>query len=345
MTADCVSLDPEQPAGEHHVSVRVPAWFSSDGFLMTSAQVADAIHVLHGFMPELKAFFHESPEELEISVDGGPWRRIGGPRAGLPDIEGSARAPWTPNLTQEELALLLAEVTDVDPAEITYGVFLPDAVASQGPWRSWLEAAVRAGYVPHQEGIQLAQQAMFAYVRARVQEHVDRGLEGDALEWLKFYRPYRTLAAQLLAEADALEAWSGRLAEDYGRLHQPPSDRFRTFKARGIAMLEIEHGIPDGPNFDQRALAHWAEFLSEEIQETGGSLFAYLVPEPEEGQSTSAAPAASQMLEAASLLEDRLWRAAAAVEYLEIEAADGLRLSVGLHQRLAAVLQSDGGEQ
>lgn len=270
MTASGEALDAEQSVARHDVSVRVPAWFSSDGFTMTSAQLADAPYVFHGFIPELEAFFHHSPEELEISVDGGPWQRTGGPRRELPDIEGDPRASWTPNLTPEELAALPVEGTDVDPAEIPYGVSLPDVIASQGPWRSWLEAAVHAGYVPHQEGIELAQQAQFLFIRVRVQEYIDRGVLGEALGWLQFYNPYRALAAQLLAEADALEAWAGRLAGD----------------GDGDGDGDEAVAVPQGPQGPQSVVLHSQGGTSETTlgREDEGS--AHVIPRHDPGDAT-----------------------------------------------------------
>ncbi len=205
--------------GEHDVSIRLPVWFTSDGFSMTLDQLHDPEYVLHAVLPELIAFFHGSPEDLEIKVDGGSWRRIGGPSKDLPDLNGDPRTPWRPDLNEEEVSKLPAEHADVDPASIRYGASLLDVIASQAPWRSWLEAAVRAGHVPHQDGIELAQAAQIVWVRARAQEDVDGGVLGDASGWLTaFAEGYRSFAGGLLAEAEALEAWAADLLEAPARV-------------------------------------------------------------------------------------------------------------------------------
>ncbi len=64
---------------EHAVSIRLPAWFQSDGLTLTLEQLQQPEYVLDVFLPELMAFFHDSPEELEVRVDGGRWRRVGRP--------------------------------------------------------------------------------------------------------------------------------------------------------------------------------------------------------------------------------------------------------------------------
>ncbi len=202
--------------GEHDVSIRLPAWFASDGFSMTLDQLDDPEHVLHAVLPELIAFLHDSPEDLEIRVDGGSWRRIGGPVKDLPNADGDPRAPWRPDLSEDELSQLALEHTDVDPASVRYGASLLDVIASQAPWRSWLEAAIRAGYVPHQDGIKLAQEALFAWTRARVSEDLAAGLVGDALDWLRFAETYRAFARRLLMEADALNVWAAELRTPKG---------------------------------------------------------------------------------------------------------------------------------
>ncbi len=194
--------------GEHDVSIRLPAWFTSDGFSMTLDQLDDPEYVLHAVLPELIDFLHHNPDELLISVDGGVWRRQGGSAERLPDIDGDPRAPWRPDLTEDELSEIPAEHADIDPASIRYGTSLLDVIASQSPWRSWLEAAVRAGYVPHQDGIELAQEALFRWTRARVLEDLAAGRIGDALGWLHYAETYRSFARRLLVEADALDAWA-----------------------------------------------------------------------------------------------------------------------------------------
>ncbi len=201
---------------EHDVSIRLPAWFTSDGFSMTVDQLDDPEYVLHAVLPELIAFIQDSPEDLEIRVDGGTWRRISGPTEDLLDVDGDPRAPWRPDLTEEELSQLPAEHADVDPASIRYCASLLDVIASQAPWRSWLEAAVRAGYVPHQDGIELALQALFRWTRARVREGLAAGRIDDAVGWLRFAEAFRSLADRLLTEAQALDAWLAELRSQQG---------------------------------------------------------------------------------------------------------------------------------
>lgn len=201
----------------HDVSIRLPAWFTSDGLSMTLEQLQDPEYVFHVFLPELVAFFSANPGELEIRVEGGVWRRVGGPIDDLPDIDGSPRATWRPNLTADELLQLPAEHADVEPGSVRHGTSLTDVVASQAPWQSWLEAAVRAGYVPSQDGIELAQEAQFRWARARVHEDVEAGVLGDALGWLRIAQDYRTFAQRLLAEAQTLDAWAAELGQGKGR--------------------------------------------------------------------------------------------------------------------------------
>jgi hypothetical protein len=99
---------------------------------------------------------------------------------------------------------------------VRYGESLTEVVAGQTSWRSWLEAAVRAGYVPHQDGIQLAQEAQFLFIRARVREDVEADDPGEAVGWLGIARDYRVLAMRLLTEAEALDAWAAALGDAEG---------------------------------------------------------------------------------------------------------------------------------
>ncbi len=66
-------------SGQHAVSIRLPTWYQSDGFTLTLEQLQQPEYVLDVFLPEFLAFFHDSPEELEVRVDGGRWRRVGRP--------------------------------------------------------------------------------------------------------------------------------------------------------------------------------------------------------------------------------------------------------------------------
>ncbi len=214
-----MTRSPELPSsagrspGDHDVSIRLPAWFTSDGFILTLEQLQDPEYVFQVFVPEVIAFFQDSPEDLEVKVDNGVWRRVGGTVEELPDINGDPRATWQPDLALEELSQLpLEHAADVDPASIRYGASLPDVVASQAPWGSWLEAAVRAGYVPHQDGIELAQAAQMLLVRSRVSQDVEARVLGDASEWLSASaEAYRLFAQRLLLEADALGQWAAHL--------------------------------------------------------------------------------------------------------------------------------------
>ncbi len=117
-----------------------------------------------------------------------------------------------PDLTEAEVAELPAQYYDVPRDSVRYGEALPVVVQREMPWRSWLEAAVRAGWVPHQEGIELAERAVFVWVRARVAESLTAGADGDAEGWLSgFAEAYRLFADCLLREAEQLERWRGRL--------------------------------------------------------------------------------------------------------------------------------------
>lgn len=111
----------------------------------------------------------------------------------------------SPDLTVEEVAALERHLFDVKGVE--YGRPLQAVVAADTPWRSWLEAAVAAGYVPHAEGIELALRGLFSFTRARIQEAIAQGNFGDAQGWLSFSRRYSELGQLLMTEAAELAAW------------------------------------------------------------------------------------------------------------------------------------------
>lgn len=111
-------------------------------------------------------------------------------------------------LSAEQVQQLPAEYTDIAPGDVAYASPLWAIVADDSNWgRVWLEAAVRAGHVPHQEGIELAQQGVFLFTRAHVQQSIDGGVLGDAEGWLSAAQMYRRFATLLNAEADSLDRW------------------------------------------------------------------------------------------------------------------------------------------
>ncbi len=85
---------------EHAVSIRLPTWFASDGFTLTLEQLQQPDYVLHVFLPELLAFLHDSPEDLEVTVDAGRWRRVGRPIERLVASDGEPRALRRPSRTR-----------------------------------------------------------------------------------------------------------------------------------------------------------------------------------------------------------------------------------------------------
>lgn len=116
-----------------------------------------------------------------------------------------------PQLSPDDLTLLAFDVHDVPPDGSAYGAPLPEVVAQEWPWRSWLEAAVRSGYLPHQESVELAQRGLFLFNRARVNQCLEEGATAEASGWLGFADVYRAFAAALLSEADALDRWRHEL--------------------------------------------------------------------------------------------------------------------------------------
>ena len=110
----------------------------------------------------------------------------------------------SPALTPGEVERLPTEFTDVPPASVAYGSHIVIGVTEYG-W-SYLEAAVRAGHMPHFEGIELALAAYFLFCRREIRQLISGGTLGDAIDWAEFSVRYRRLAETLLAEAQVLES-------------------------------------------------------------------------------------------------------------------------------------------
>ena len=119
-------------------------------------------------------------------------------------------APGRLTLNPHQVRDLPTEHTDVGPGDVMYAEPLW-AIAKDRRGRDWLEAAVRAGMVPHQEGIELAQQGLFLVTRSQVQDYIDQGELGEANGSLMFADAYRRFATLLLEEAAALERWRDEL--------------------------------------------------------------------------------------------------------------------------------------
>ncbi len=123
-----------------------------------------------------------------------------------PDL--AARMPvghWPPRLSCDQVGELTEYLCDIDPNDVERGCGLTSVLSDPGLGRAFLDAAVAAGYVPYQEGIELAQRGVFVCTRARVQESLNSPSTDDADAWLEFATVYRRFAAVLLEEASALD--------------------------------------------------------------------------------------------------------------------------------------------
>ncbi len=113
---------------------------------------------------------------------------------------------WPPSLSCDQVGELTEYLCDIDPNDVERGRGLTEAMSAPRLGRAFPEAAVAAGYVPHQEGSELAQRGVFVCTRARVQESLNSPSTDDADAWLEFATVYRRFAAVLLEEASALDA-------------------------------------------------------------------------------------------------------------------------------------------
>jgi hypothetical protein len=91
---------------------------------------------------------------------------------------------WSPTLSEQSVNELAVIPSDTQ-SDVRYAAPLSEVIEGERPWSSWLEAAVRAGYIPYLDGIELALIGNHVHCLKEHESLLAKGIVGDAENCLK----------------------------------------------------------------------------------------------------------------------------------------------------------------